>query len=187
MERKGYLKAFLICAALIPTLFLSCNHNNQKDIIGKKVVCDSLILFRNREFSLISDTIFKKTSILLWIDSTRCSQCELEHLGNYVSFNNHCEDILGEEGKMKVVISLSEQYGIGLLINDVQYLNHSFDPIIDYKNLFPSIFGFDDRLLLVLKDGRVVNFYRMENTEGDAYKMRDCLDYLKHMYAEEHK
>jgi len=92
--------------------------------------------------------------------------------------------MLGKEGRMKVIISLSEKYDLGLLINDVQYLNCLFDPIIDYKNLFPSVFKCNDRLLLILMDGRVIKYYQMENNEGDAYKMRDCLDYLRQMYKE---
>ena len=66
----------------------------------------------------------------------------------------------------------------------MKYLNHSFDVMIDYKNYFTSFFNCNDRLLLVLKDGRVLKYYCMENTEGDAYKMRECLDYLKQMYDE---
>ena len=184
MERKQIFKVVFFCITIISAFLTSCSNKSNQEIVGKKVVCDSLLLFRDREFSLVSDTIFKRTSILLWIDSTRCSQCELEHLGNYESFNNLCEKILGKEGRMKVIISLSEKYDLGLLINDVQYLNCLFDPIIDYKNLFPSVFKCNDRLLLILMDGRVIKYYQMENNEGDAYKMRDCLDYLRQMYKE---
>ncbi|MBR5159542.1 MAG: hypothetical protein IKW84_08180 [Bacteroidaceae bacterium] len=91
---------------------------------------------------------------------------------------------MGKNGRIKVVISLSQQYGIGYLINDVKYLNNSFDVMIDFKNIFPSLFSCNDRLLFVLKDGRVIKYYQMENNEGDAYKMRDCLDYLRRMYKE---
>lgn len=184
MERRLIFKMFIVCVTIISAFLSSCNYNSRQEIVGKKVACDSLLLFRNRNFSVVSDTVFKNTSVLLWIDSTKCSQCELEHLGNYESFNDHCEKILGKEGRMKVVISLSGTYSIGQLINDVQYLNLSFDPIIDYKNLFPSVFNCNDRLLFVLKDGRVIKYYHMENNEGDAYKMRDCLEFLRQMYKE---
>ena len=183
---KRSIVSILCCLTVISTVFSSCNHSNSKhDITGNKLECDSLILFKDREYCLTSDTIFKDVSVLLWIDSTKCSQCELERLGNYESFSSHCEKILGKDGRLKVVISLAEQYGIGYLINDVKYLNHSFDVMIDYKNYFTSFFNCDGRLLLVLRDGYVLNYYRMENAEGDVYKMQDCLDYLKRIYDEE--
>ena len=58
--------------------------------------------------------------------------------------------------------------------------------MIDYKNRFTSFFNCNDRLLLVLKDGRVLKYYRMGNTEGDAYRMKECMDYLKQMYEEQY-
>lgn len=176
----------LCCLTIITAFLLSCNYEkrSQQVFVGKKLDCDSLLLFKNREYFLVSDTIFKDVSVLLWIDSTKCSQCELEHLNNYDSFNSLCRKAMGKECSLKVVLSLSEQYGMGYLINDVKYLNHSFDVMIDYKNYFTSFFNCNDRLLLVLKDGRVLKYYCMENTEGDAYKMRECLDYLKQMYDE---
>lgn len=179
----------LCCLTIITAFLLSCNYENrsQQVFVGKKLGCDSLLLFKNREYFLVSDTIFKDVSVLLWIDSTKCSQCELEHLYNYDSFNSLCRKAMGKECSLKVVLSLSEQYGIGYLINDVKYLNHSFDVMIDYKNYFTSFFNCNDRLLLVLKDGRVLKYYCMENTEGDAYKMRECLDYLKQMYDDKQK
>ncbi|MBR5706002.1 MAG: hypothetical protein IKX55_00345 [Bacteroidaceae bacterium] len=179
----------LCCLTVIPAILSSCNDGNksQQGIIGKKLDSDSLLLFRNREYTLVNDTVFKDVTVLLWIDSTKCSQCELEHLGNYEAFSSHCEKIMGKECSLKVVISLSELYGIGYLINDVKYLNHSFDVMIDYKNRFTSLFECNDRLLLVLKEGRVLKYYSMENTEGDAYRMQDCLDYLKQLYVEEQK
>lgn len=184
---KKVIIGFLSCLAVISAFFSSCNYGNkmQQGIVGKELDCDSLLLFKNREYYLVSDTVFKDVTVLLWIDSTKCSQCELERLENYESFSSHCEMIMGKKGRIKVVISLSEQYGIGYLINDVKYLNHSFDVMIDYKNTFTSLFDCNDRLLLVLKDGCVLNYYRMENTEGDVYRMRDCLDYLKKMYKEQ--
>lgn len=176
----------LYCVTIISVFLSSCNNGKMgdKEIVGTDLMCDSLLLFKNREYSLVNDTIFKDATVLLWIDSTRCSQCELERLGNYESFSSHCEKIMGKNGRIKVVISLSQQYGIGYLINDVKYLNHSFDVMIDFKNIFPSLFSCNDRLLFVLKDGRVIKYYQMENNEGDAYKMRDCLDYLRRMYKE---
>lgn len=185
MKRNTLFKTLLFCSIIVSAFLSSCDNKTQQFIEGKDVVCDSLLLFSNRQFTLVSDTIFNKCSVLLWIDSTRCSQCELERLDNYEVFSSHCEQIIGKEGRMKVIISPSEQYGLGLLINDVQYLNHSFDVIIDYKNIFPSLFNCNDRLLMVLKDDHIVKFYRMENTESDAYKMRECLDYLKQMYDED--
>ena len=184
---KSMIKGLLSFLIVSSAFFLSCSYRNksQQGIVGKKLVCDSLLLFKDREYNLVNDTIFKDVTVVLWIDSTKCSQCELERLGNYESFSNHCERIMGKEGRIKVVIALSEQYGIGYLINDVKYLNHSFDVIIDYKNLFTSLFDCNERLLLVLKDGCVLNYYRMENTEGDAYKMSECLDYLKKIYEEQ--
>lgn len=177
----------MCCLTVISVFLSSCNDGNrsQHGIIGKNLDCDSLLLFRDREYTLVNDTVFKDISVLLWIDSTKCSQCELEHLSNYDSFNSLCRKIMGKGCSLKVVISLSEFYGIGYLINDVKYLNHSFDVMIDYKNRFTSLFECNDRLLLVLKDGCVLKYYRMENTEGDAYRMQDCLDYLKQLYVEE--
>lgn len=184
---KRVIIKFLSCLTIISVFLSSCiNGNEEQGLEGDKLECDSLLLFKNREYFLVSDTIFKDVSVLLWIDSTKCSQCELERLGNYESFSGHCEKIMGKDSRLKVVISLSEGYGLGYLINDVKYLNHSFDVMIDYKNIFTSLFNCDDRLLLVLKDGRVLKYYRMENTEGDAYKMQECLDYLKRIYDEEH-
>lgn len=176
----------LSCLTIGWAFFLSCNNGNgnQQEIVGKKLACDSLLLFKDGEYSLVNDTIFKNVSVLLWIDSTKCSQCELEHLDNYDSFNSLCQRTMGKECGLKVVISLSELYGIGYLINDVKYLNHSFDVMIDFKNIFTSLFNCNDRLLLVLKDGLVIKYYEMENTEGDAYRMRDCLDFLKQLYNE---
>lgn len=184
---KSVIKGMLSCLIVFSTFFFSCNYSNksQQGIVGKKLVCDSLLLFKDREYYLVNDTIFKDVSVLLWIDSTKCSQCELERLGNYESFSNHCERIIGKEGRIKVVVALSEQYGFGYLINDVKYLNHSFDVMIDYKNLFTSLFDCNDRLLLVIKDRVVLKYYRMENTEADAYKMRECLDYLRQMYEDQ--
>lgn len=184
---KSVIKGMLSCLIVFSTCFFSCNYSNksQQGIVGKKLVCDSLLLFKDREYYLVNDTIFKDVSVLLWIDSTKCSQCELERLGNYESFSNYCERIIGKEGRIKVVVALSEQYGFGYLINDVKYLNHSFDVMIDYKNLFTSLFDCNDRLLLVIKDGVVLKYYRMENTEADAYKMRECLDYLRQMYEDQ--
>ena len=180
------IKVILFCSIVLSSFYLSCSYNNnQLGVVGKKLVCDSLLLFKEGEYYLVNDTIFKDVSVLLWIDSTKCSQCELEHLGNYDSFSSHCERILGKPGRIKVVIALSEQYGIGYLINDVKYLNHSFDVMIDYKNYLTSLFDCNDRMLLVLKDGCVLNYYRMENTQSDAYKMSECLDYLKQMYDQE--
>jgi len=184
---KRVIIKFLSCLTIISVFLSSCRNGNvEQDIEGNKLECDSLLLFKNREYFLVSDTIFKDVSVLLWIDSTKCSQCELERLGNYESFSSHCEKIMGKESRLKVVISLSEGYGLGYLINDVKYLNHSFDVMIDYKNIVTSLFNCNDRLLLVLKEGRVLKYYRMENTEGDAYKMQECLDYLKRIYDEEH-
>ena len=184
---KNIIKGMLTCLIVFSAFFFSCvnSSKSQQDIVGKKMVCDSLLLFKDREYYLVNDTIFKDISVVLWIDSTKCSQCELERLGNYESFSSHCERIMGKEGRIKVVVALSEQYGIGYLINDVKYLNHSFDVMIDYKNIFTSLFDCNDRLLLVLRDGCVQNYYRMENTEADAYKMRECLDYLKQMYEDQ--
>lgn len=184
---KSIIKGLLSCLIIFSAFFLSCSYRNkgQQGIVGKKLVCDSLLLFREREYNLVNDTIFKDVSVVLWIDSTKCSQCELERLGNYESFSSQCERIMGQKCCIKVVIALSEQYGIGYLVNDVKYLNHPFDVIIDYKNIFTSLFGCNDRLLLVLKDGCVLNYYRMENTEGDVYKMSECLDYLKKIYEEQ--
>lgn len=189
MNRCFFFKWMICCLTVITILFSSCHYRikPKQDIVGKKLVCDSLLLFKDRNYSLVNDTIFKDVSVLLWIDSTKCSQCELERLCNYESFSSYCEKIMGQNGRIKVVISLSELYGIGYLINDVKYLNHSFDVMIDYKNYFTSLFNCNDRLLFVLKDGRVINYYRMENTEVDAYKMKECLDYLRQMYDEEHK
>ena len=176
----------LFCLTFISVYLSSCNYGNKgQGIEGNKLDCDSMLLFKNREY-LVSDTIFKGVSVLLWIDSTKCSQCELERLSNYDSFNSLCQTTMGKECSLRVVISLSELYGIGYLINDVKYLNHSFDVMIDYKNRFTSFFNCNDRLLLVLKDGRVLKYYRMENTEGDAYRMKECLDYLKQMYEEQY-
>ena len=174
----------LYCLTVCWVFLSSCNNGseNQQDIVGKKLVCDSLLLYKDMEYSLVNDTIFNDVTVLLWIDSTKCSQCELEHLSNFDSFNSLCRKTMGSS--MKVVISLSEIYGIGYLINDVKYLNHSFDVMIDYKNYFSSLFNCNDRLLLVLKEGRVIKYYQMEYTEGDVYKMRDCLDYLKQLYYE---
>ena len=185
---KRVLLRLASCLIISLTFLLSCNVNNstRQEIEGKKLVCDSLLLFKDREYSLVSDTVFKGVSVLLWIDSTKCSQCELERLGNYDSFNSLCQKNMGKECSLRVVISLSELYGIGYLINDVKYLNHSFDVMIDYKNRFTSFFNCNDRLLLVLKDGCVLKYYRMENTEGDAYRMKECLDYLKQMYEEQY-
>ena len=186
MKRELLRLAFCLIISL--PFLLSCNLNNdtRQEIEGKKLVCDSLLLFKDREYSLVSDTLFKSVSVLLWIDSTKCSQCELEHLGNYDSFNSLCQKTMGKDCSLRVVISLSKIYGIGYLMNDVKYLNHSFDVMIDYKNIFTSLFGCNERLLLVLKDGRVLRYYRMENTEGDAYRMKECLDYLKQMYEEQY-
>ena len=184
---KSIIKGISSCLIVFSAFLISCGYHNksQQGIVGKKLVCDSLLLFKDREYYLVNDTIFKDVSVLLWIDSTKCSQCELERLGNYESFSNHCERIIGKEGRIKVVVALSDQYGIGYLINDVKYLNHSFDVMIDYKNIFSSLFDCNDRLLLVLKDGRVLKYYRMENTEADAYKMRECLDYLRQIYGDQ--
>ena len=176
----------LSCLTICCVFLSSCNNGNgnQQEIVGKKVVCDSLILFKDREYTLVNDTVFKDVTVLLWIDSTKCTQCELEHLSNYDSFNSLCQKTMGKECSLKVILSLSELYGIGYLINDVKYLNHSFDVMIDYKNILTSLFKCNDRLLLVLKDGRIIKYYQMENTEGDAYKMIDCLDLLKKLYDE---
>lgn len=177
----------LFCLTFIVVSLSSCKYGNklQNGGVGNKLACDSLLLFKNREYYLVSDTVFRDISVVLWIDSTKCSQCELERLGNYDSFNSHCQKIMGKEASLKVVISLSELYGIGYLINDVKYLNHSFDVMIDYKNTFTSFFNCNDRLLLVLKDGCVIKYYQMENTESDAYKMKECLDYLRRLYEEQ--
>ena len=178
---------FLSCLTILTIFLSSCNFGNKEQKIeGKKLVCDSLLLFKDWEYSLVSDTIFKGVSVLLWIDSTKCSQCELERLDNYDSFNSLCRKTMGKECRFRVVISLSELYGLGYLINDVKYLNHSFDVMIDFKNYFSSLFECNDRFLLVLKDGCVLKYYRMENTEGDAYRMDDCLNYLKKMYEEQY-
>lgn len=176
----------LSCLTICWIFISACNKGNvnQQEIVGTQLVCDSLLLFKDREYSLANDTIFKDVTVLLWIDSTKCSQCELEHLSNYDAFNILCQKTMGKECSLKVVISLSELYGIGYLINDVKYLNHSFDVMIDYKNRFTSLFDCNDRLLLVLKDGLIIKYYQMENTEGDSYKMRDCLDLLKQLYDE---
>lgn len=185
---KREILKLLSCLTVFSVFFLSCKDycKSQQGIVGKKLDCDSLIMFKDKEYSLVSDTIFNDVSVLLWIDSTKCSQCELEHLGNYDFFNNHCQKIMGKKSSLKVVISLSEQYGIGYLINDVKYLNHSFDVMIDYKNAFTSLFNCNDRLLLVLKDGTVMKYYRMDNTQGDVYKMEKCLDYLKQIYKKQY-
>jgi hypothetical protein len=173
---------------IIPAFLSSCISGNRsrQDIVGKKLVCDSLLLFKDRDYTLVNDSIFKDVSVMLWIDSTKCSQCELERLINYDLFSSQCEKILGKEGRIKVVISLSESYGLDYLIDDVKYLNHSFDVLIDYKNRITSMLGCNERLLFVLKDGIFIKYYHIENAEVDAYKMKDCLDYLENIYEEQH-
>ena len=185
---KRSFTLMLCCMTIIPAFLSSCISGNRsrQDIVGKKLVCDSLLLFKDRDYTLVNDSIFKDVSVMLWIDSTKCSQCELERLINYDLFSSQCEKILGKEGRIKVVISLSESYGLDYLIDDVKFLNHSFDILIDYKNRITSMLGCNERLLFVLKDGIIIKYYHIENAEVDAYKMKDCLDYLENIYEEQH-
>lgn len=184
MKDINLVKWLAASLAVISVLLSSCGRrvSDRHGIIGMEIRCDSLIMYRDREFSVVDDGIFRDVSVLLWIDSAMCSPCELERLANYESLNDCLEVIAGHEGRLKVVISLSAKTGIGLLINEIKYQNHSFDMFIDYKNRFPAMLHGNDRLLIVLKDGIVKGCFSMDNTDADIYRMERCLAFIKELY-----
>lgn len=169
------------CVTIICFLLLSCINGKTyyRKIVGKELTCDSLLLYKGREYSVVSDSIFEGISVVLWVDSTKCSKCELKHLINYNSFDNNCKQIIGKGSGLIVIMSLSEHFGFDKMIDEIRYLNHSFDVMIDYKNTISSLLDCNERLLMVVKDRRIEECYRMDNTKGDAYRMNDCLDFLK--------
>lgn len=184
MKDKYIYRWFAAIAVFIPVLLSSCGWraSGRHDIIGMELKCDSLLMYRDREYTVASDEIFGDASVILWIDSAMCTPCEMERLFNYESLSRNCENVAGPEGRLKVIISLSENIGFGWLINEVKYLNLPFDMFIDYKNRFPAMLKGNERLLIVLKDGRVRDYFRMENTDADIYRLEKCISAFKELY-----
>lgn len=177
---KKWLPSCLIILVLSLCFFSSGIIRND-DIIGRQIECDSLLLVKgNRVDMVLIDTLLHDYSIILWIDSSKCAACEMEHLLGFESFYDVCREIMGDRGDFKVIISPKDD--IGLIVNDIKFQDYPFDVLVDFRYKMSTVLNCNQRLLLVAKDGMVSKYYRLENRESDTRKLKDCLDYLAQMY-----
>jgi hypothetical protein len=179
---RTIIKRILPLITLAMVFFSSCVFSNtvEKKLLGKTLFCDSLLIVKDNEIRVVDSLTFDDISILLWIDSTECSPCELVHLSNYEHFNDRCESILGVKGCMMVVFSPKNRNVETVILNDIKDVNFPFDILIDYKNTLSSLLGYNNRLLLVLEKGNIIMTYLIKNTDSDKYQLEKCLNYLKH-------
>lgn len=177
-KRKNYLLYSLIIPII--ALTFSCNDRKESDeIIGNSICCDSLLLIKGKKCIDDVNTSSNGFSVFLWIDSTKCIPCEMNYLYGYESFSNRCDKIIGHAGSMKVILSPGKTYDKNMIVNEISGQNYSFDILVDYDNTFNSIFNCNNRIILITRDGIIINYYYLDNLKRDQHTANECLKELE--------
>ena len=177
-KRNNYLLYSLIISIIVLTV--SCNNRNeQNNIIGKSICCDSLLLIKGKKSIDDVKTVSNGFSVFLWIDSTKCIPCEMNYLYGYELFSNRCDRITGHSGSMKVIISPAKAYDIDMIVNEVRGQNYSFDILVDYDNTFNPLFNCNNRILVIERNGVIMKSYYLDDRKRDQRAANECLKELE--------
>lgn len=103
------------------------------------VMPDSMLKYsKNEGLSVADSSISAKSKLIVWVDSTKCSQCQLDMLYSFDDIITYCEDTLDNKVGFSVIISPSKENKM-VLLNDLYYRNYSFPIFIDSENKMMSI------------------------------------------------